>query len=54
MDKIKKTSINLPIDMSKKLKLLAIAKDTNQSELMKEYIKKGIENDIELAKNLLD
>ena len=51
---VKKTSINLPMPMSKKLKLLAIAKNTNQSELMKKYIKEGIERDEEVLKDLID
>ena len=51
---VKKTSINLPMPMSKKLKLLAIAKNTNQSELMKQYIKEGIERDEGILKDLIE
>lgn len=50
----RKTSVNLPVELSKKLKLLAIVKDTNQSELIKEYVKKGIEEDEDLIKNVFD
>ena len=44
--------MNLPIELSKKLKFLAIVKDTNQSELIKEYIKEGIEKDEDLIKDV--
>jgi len=54
MSNTKKTSVNLPADLSKKLKLLAIVKDTNQSEIIKEYIKKGLEQDKDLIKNVFD
>jgi hypothetical protein len=40
--------------MSTNLKLLAIAKDTNQSQLIKGYIKQGIEKEKHLIKKIMD
>jgi len=54
MSNTRKTSVNLPLELSKKLKLLAIVKDTNQSEIIKEYIKKGLKEDENLIKKAFD
>lgn len=51
---VKKTSMNLPIDIANKLKIIAVAKKTTQAELISEYLKKGINEDIGLVKSLLE
>jgi predicted DNA-binding protein len=52
--KVKRTSFNMPIKIHERLKLISVAKKVTQSELIEEYLKKGIEEDIELVRNLLD
>jgi predicted DNA-binding protein len=51
---VKRTSFNMPIDIHNKLKMLAIAKKTTQSQLIEEYLREGIEKDKEALKKLID
>lgn len=47
---MKKTTLNLPADVYKNLRRIAVEKDTNQTELLREYIGLGIEKDKEYLK----
>ena len=51
---VKKTSMNIPIDIADKLKLIAVAKKVTQAELINDYLKKCIDEDIDLVKSLLE
>jgi predicted DNA-binding protein len=51
---VKRTSFNMPTKIHERLKLISVAKKVTQSELIEEYLKYGIEKDINLVKNLLD
>ena len=50
----KKTSFNLQIETLQKLKAIASLKNIPQVELLEDYLKKGIEEDKELLKRLID
>jgi len=50
MSEMRKTTINLPADVFKNLRRIAVEKDINQTELLKEYIGLGIEKDKEYLK----
>ena len=51
---IKRTSFNMPIDIHEKLKMLAIAKKTTQSQLIESYLREGIEKDKKMLKKLIE
>jgi predicted DNA-binding ribbon-helix-helix protein len=51
---VKRTSFNLAIDVHNKLKMIAMARNITQSQLIDEYLKEGIAKDIELVKNFLE
>lgn len=45
LSEMRKTTINIPADVYKNLRRIAVEKDTNQTELLREYIGLGIEKD---------
>jgi len=51
---VKRTSFNMPIKIHEKLKLISVAKRVTQSELIEEYLREGINKDINLVKSLLE
>jgi len=45
-----KTTLNLDVDIIKAIKIVALNKDTTQTEIIKQYLKQGLRNEKEVNK----
>jgi len=53
-NKTRVTSMRMSEEVRRKIKLIAATKGITQSQLMNEYLQKGIDSDIDLVKSLLE